>query len=195
MSESSCVEQSLFHVALLALVMPDEVQCEFPHQCPEPSCNRCQHKALMGREGHRFLLIAVFHVSDYFWRGKEEAPWAVFLTSWEDTIRSQFGDGHLGPLDGWPGGEDRGMWSSLEVVWEWKYQALSCVRLFATPWTVAHQAPQSTGFSRPEYWSGLPFPSPGDLPNPRIEPRSPALAGGFFNNWATSCSDTPDMTR
>ena len=44
-----------------------------------------------------------------------------------------------------------------------------------TPWTVAHQAPQSMGFSRQEYWSGLPFPSPGDLPNPGIKPRSPAL--------------------
>ena len=52
---------------------------------------------------------------------------------------------------------------------------LSHVRLFATPWTVAHQAPLSMGFSRQEYWSGLPFPSPGDLPNPGIEPRSPAL--------------------
>ena len=45
----------------------------------------------------------------------------------------------------------------------------------ATPWTVAHQAPLSTGFSRQEYWSGLPFPSPGDLPDSGIEPRSPAL--------------------
>ena len=52
---------------------------------------------------------------------------------------------------------------------------LSRVRLFATPWTAAHQAPQSMGFSRQEYWSGLPFPSPGDLPNPGIEPGSPAL--------------------
>ena len=52
---------------------------------------------------------------------------------------------------------------------------LSRVRLFATPWTVAHQAPRSMGFSRHEYWSGLPFPSPGDLPNPGIKPRSPAL--------------------
>ena len=52
---------------------------------------------------------------------------------------------------------------------------LSCVRLFATPWTVAHQAPPSMGFSRQEYWSGLPFPSAGDLPDPGIEPRSPAL--------------------
>ena len=51
----------------------------------------------------------------------------------------------------------------------------SRVRLFATPWTVAHQAPRSMGLSRHEYWSGLPFPSPGDLPNPGIESGSPAL--------------------
>ena len=65
---------------------------------------------------------------------------------------------------------------------------LSCfsrVRLFATPWTVAHQAPLSIGFSRQEYWSGLPFPSPGALPNPGIKPRSPALAGRFFTTSAT----------
>ena len=49
------------------------------------------------------------------------------------------------------------------------------VRLFVTPWTVAYHAPPSTGFSRQEYWSGLPFPSPEDLPDPGIEPRSPAL--------------------
>ena len=46
---------------------------------------------------------------------------------------------------------------------------------YGTPWSVAHQAPQSMGFSRQEYWSGLPFPSPGDLPDPGIKPRSPAL--------------------
>ena len=56
-----------------------------------------------------------------------------------------------------------------------KMKSLSRVRPFATLWTVAHQAPQSVGFSRQEYWSGLPFPSPGDLPNPGIEPRSPTL--------------------
>ena len=54
-------------------------------------------------------------------------------------------------------------------------KSLSCVRLFASPWTVAHQAPPPMGFSRQEYWSGLPFPSPGDLPDPGIKPRSPAL--------------------
>ena len=51
---------------------------------------------------------------------------------------------------------------------------------FATPWTVAHQAPLSMGFSTQEYWSGLPFSSPGDLPDPGIKPVSPALADGFF---------------
>ena len=62
------------------------------------------------------------------------------------------------------------------------------VRLFATPWTAAFQVPLSVGFSRQGYWSGLPFPSPGDLPDPGIEPTgflSPALAGGFFTTGVT----------
>ena len=50
---------------------------------------------------------------------------------------------------------------------------LSHVRLFVIPWTVAHQAPLSMGFPRQEHWSGLPFPPPGDLPDPGIEPASP----------------------
>ena len=54
-------------------------------------------------------------------------------------------------------------------------QLLNCVQLFVTPWIVASQAPLSMGSCRQEYWSGLPFPSPGDLPNPGIKPRSPAL--------------------
>ena len=54
-------------------------------------------------------------------------------------------------------------------------KSLSRIRVFATPRTVAYQAPQSMEFSRQEYWSGLPFPSPEDLPNPVIEPGSPAL--------------------
>ena len=52
-------------------------------------------------------------------------------------------------------------------------KSLSCVQLFATPWTVAYQAPLSMEFSRQEYWSGLPFPSPGDLPDPGVEPGLP----------------------
>ena len=61
-------------------------------------------------------------------------------------------------------------------------QALNRVQLFATPWTAAHQTPLSMGFPRQEYWSGLPFPTPGDLPDPGIELTSlapPALAGMF----------------
>ena len=54
-------------------------------------------------------------------------------------------------------------------------KSLSSVQLFVTPWTIAYQAPPSMGFFRQEYWSGLPFPSPGDFPNPGIEPGSPAL--------------------
>ena len=65
--------------------------------------------------------------------------------------------------------------SSLSNLPKAKVKSLSHVRLFATPWTVAYQAPPSMGFSRQEYWSGLPFPSPGDLPDPGIKPRSPAL--------------------
>ena len=59
-------------------------------------------------------------------------------------------------------------------------QLLSHVQLFATPWTTLHQASLSIGFSRQEYWSGLLFPSPGDLPNPGIELASPTLAGRFL---------------
>ena len=59
-------------------------------------------------------------------------------------------------------------------------ESLSRVQLYVTPWTVACQAPLSMGFSKQEYWSGLLCPLPGDLPNPGIEPGSPALAGRFF---------------
>ena len=62
---------------------------------------------------------------------------------------------------------------------------LSRVRLFATPWTAAHQASPSMEFSRQEYWSGLPFPSPGDLPDPGIEPRSPALEADALSSELT----------
>ena len=65
-----------------------------------------------------------------------------------------------------------------------KVKLLSRVQLFATPWTVAHQAPPSMGFSWQEYWSGLPFPSPGNLLNPRIEPRSPTLEADALTSEA-----------
>ena len=63
-----------------------------------------------------------------------------------------------------------------------KVKSLSRFQLFATPWTVAYQASQSIGFSRQEYWSGLPLPSPGDLPDPGIEPRSPTLEAGALTS-------------
>ena len=63
-------------------------------------------------------------------------------------------------------------------------KSLSRVRLFVTLWIVAHQAPPSMEFSRQEYWSGLPFSSPGDHPDPGIEPRSPAL-------WADALLSEP----
>ena len=65
-------------------------------------------------------------------------------------------------------------------------QTLSCVQLFVTPWTAAHQSPLSMEFSRQKYWNGLPFPPPGDLPHPGIEPASlasPALAGNILYHW------------
>ena len=63
--------------------------------------------------------------------------------------------------------------------------AQSCASL-ETLWTVAHQPPLSMGFFRQEYWSRMPFPPPGDLPNPGIKPTSPCIAGGFFTCWAIS---------
>ena len=67
-------------------------------------------------------------------------------------------------------------------------QWLSHVLFFTTPWTVTHQAPLSMGFSRPECWSGLPFSTPRDLPNPETELTSlasPAMANGILYHWAT----------
>ena len=65
--------------------------------------------------------------------------------------------------------------NDFSLMWKVKVKSLSCVWLFTTPWTIAYQAPQSMGFSRQEYWSTLPLPSPGDLPNPGIEPEFPEL--------------------
>ena len=69
-----------------------------------------------------------------------------------------------------------------------KVKSLSHVRLLVTLWTVAYQASPSVGFSRQEYWSGLPFPSPGDLPDPGIEPGSPTLQADALT------SEPPDYT-
>ena len=72
-------------------------------------------------------------------------------------------------------------------------KSLSHVRLFATLWTVAHQAPPSMGFSRQEHWSGLPFPSPGDLPDPGIEHRSPALQADALTSEPPGKPQEEDM--
>ena len=72
-------------------------------------------------------------------------------------------------------------------------KSLSHVRLYATLWTVTHQAPMSMGFSRQEYWGRLPCPPPGDLPIPGIKPtflKSPALAGEFFTTEASLVAQT-----
>ena len=79
-------------------------------------------------------------------------------------------------------------------------KSLSRVWLFVTPWTVAYQAPPSMGFSRQEYWSGLPLPSPGDLPDPGTEPGSPALEADALTSeppGKQSCLQTqgPDKVR
>ena len=74
------------------------------------------------------------------------------------------------------------------IVCAYMLSPFSCVSFFATLWILASQAPLSMGFSRQEYWSGLPCPPPGDLPNPGIKPvslMSPSLADGFFTTSAT----------
>ena len=69
----------------------------------------------------------------------------------------------------------------------YRAQSLCHVRVFASPWTVAHQAPLFMGFSRQEYWSGLPFPSPGDLPDPGIKPRTIFPSIRDFSNESSVC--------
>ena len=66
---------------------------------------------------------------------------------------------------------------SYKVTYESESEVAQSCPTLCNPWTVAHQAPSSMGFSRQEYWSGLPFPSPGYLPDPEIEPRPPTLQG------------------
>ena len=113
--------------------------------------------------------------------------WMASPTRWTWVWSPGVGDGQggLACCDSWGHKElDTTEWLNWKT---WKYntdlkndlewvKSLSCVRLFGTPWTVAaYHTPLSMGFSRQEYWSGLPFPSPEDLPDPGIEPRSSAL--------------------
>ena len=75
-------------------------------------------------------------------------------------------------------------WKDLEEAWKVKVKVTQSCPTLVTPWTAAHQTPLSMGFSRQEYWSQLPCPSPGDLPDPGIEPQVSCTAGRFFTNWA-----------
>ena len=96
-----------------------------------------------------------------FWE-HEKVIWKLnMVLQFSDLFRS------ILPIKAWRGGEFGGEWGEMK--------SLSCVQFFVTPWTVAHQAPLSMVFFRQGYWSGLPFPSPGDLPDPEIKPGSPAL--------------------
>ena len=86
---------------------------------------------------------------------------------------------------------------SFSNAWKWKVKvkSLSCVWLFMAPWTVAYQAPPSMGFSRQEYWSGLPFPSPGDLPETDIKPASPAVPTLAVDSLPLSHQGCPHIWR
>ena len=88
----------------------------------------------------------------------------------------------------WVTREAHGIYTPLLYTTMCVLSRFSCVQLFVMPWTIAHQAPMSMGFSREECWSGLLCPPPGDLPGPGIEPTSltsPALAGGGFTTGTT----------
>ena len=97
-----------------------------------------------------------------YWSGCHALLQGIFLTQGSNLCHFWFPHWQAGSLPLVPPGK-------VKVKW------LSCVRLFLTPWAIAYQGPQSMEFSRQEYWSGLAFPSPGDLPDPGIEPGSPAL--------------------
>ena len=126
----------------------------------EGNGNPLQYSCLENPHGQRNL-------EDYSpWDGRVRHDWSNLANT----------HAYVGECGCWP------------YVKERKVKSLSRVQPFATPWTVAYQAPLSMGFSRQEYWSGLPCPCPGDLPNLGIEPASftpPALAGGFFTTCTT----------
>ena len=101
------------------------------------------------------------------WTTEEDPTQRAPLSAWRIDLQS-WTPARGAPLCAWH-------WTTEKDPRQGKAKLLSHVWLFATPWTVAHQAPPSMEFSRQEYWSGVPFPFLGDLPDPGIEPRSPAL--------------------
>ena len=98
---------------------------------------------------------------DWNIESKGQAVYSMRLDTWAGLCTHGQGYVHMG--------------RAMPVVLKVKVLVLSCIQLFATPWTIACQAPLSLEFSKQEYWSGLPFPSPGDLPDPGIKPGSPVL--------------------
>ena len=149
-----------------------------------PCCSRCKVPAVWLSHGLAFLRTPSESKSAGFspgrrprfspwvgkipWRRKRQ-PTPVFLPGKSHGQRSlaseAAGDFHRAAQQGRGRAEAPGQLDGQ----------LLTLRVFATPWTVAYQAPPSMGFSRQQYWSGLPFPSPGDLPDPGIEPGSPTL--------------------
>ena len=123
-------------------------------------------------------------------RGARDGDTVRWPSEWEMRARWK----ESGPGQGWASLQQQGQVqiSNLSVMSLGEVACVlirfSHVALFATPWTAAHQAPLSKGFPRQEHWSGLPFPMPGDLPDPGVKAASlvsPALAGGFPYHWAT----------
>ena len=115
------------------------------------------------------------------WTPKGQIPRLIYLTSQPESL-AMYAKGTQKVTIHWKKNR-RGTW----YVYVYS-QSTSCVWLFVTPWTVAHQAPLSMGYCRQEYWSRLPFSSPQDLPNPGIKPeslKSPELAGRFFTTSST----------
>ena len=117
---------------------------------------------------------------------KPPSPWYFVIAAWTDWDKGlpRTVLGHPGPLvektdPGSGAGRAQGEPRTSQGP-KVKVKSLSRVRFFATPWTVAYQAPPSMGFSRQEYWSGVPFPSPGDLPDPGIEPGFSHTVGRRF---------------
>ena len=101
---------------------------------------------------------------------------------------------HSGPANWWPPPMAPNYSYSHEPLHACMLSHFSRIRLFLTPWTIACQVPLSMGSSKQEYWNGLPFLPPGDLPNPGIKSASPALVGGFFttsSTWEAQFSDPP----
>ena len=121
--------------------------CQYNHE----NKPRLRYKATVGPKGHVYVQKWVVYLLTGI-LGRRKTFWQKGFSRYRNVSKQR-------------------MLSVKSSVWK----SFSCVRLFVTPWTVAHKTPLSTDFSRKEYWSGLPFPSPGDLPESGVEPRSPTL--------------------